>query len=45
MTEGMVPLGKAETVQESYPQRKAIRLRYQGKGFVYTLDWKGSSTP
>ena len=35
MFKGMGPLSVAETVQESYPQREAVCLRYQGKGLSY----------
>ena len=44
MFKGMGPLSVAETVQESYPQRKAVCLRYQGKGLSYIWDWMVSST-
>ena len=45
MTEGMVPLGVAETVQEGNPQRKALCLRCQGKGVICIWDWVNTSTP
>ena len=44
MTEGMVSLGVATTMQDGYPQRKAECLRCQGNGKSYIWNWKGSST-
>ena len=44
MTEGMVPLGVADTVQDGYPLRKAVCLRCQGNGISYIWNWMDSST-
>ena len=45
MSEAMVALGVAETVQGGNPQRKALCLRCQGKGIICIWDWVNTSTP
>ena len=45
MSEAMVVLGVAETVQGGNPQGEALCLRCHWKGIISIWDWVNTSTP